>query len=240
VRLFFIVLLALTFVPATFAQVSQQTPDVATQISTDSTKLVPIKTQKADYPDAARAKGIQGQVVVKVEINEAGEVEHAEVVSGDPLLTDAALNAAKKWKFKPFIRDGKPTKVNTNLPFDFAFTGKIVDVPRHTIAAGSAPGDGIPRRIRVSPGVSEGLLLHQVRPVYPEAAKFNGIQGHVVMRALIGKEGRIIDLKVVSGPLELADAAMGAVQQWRYRPYLLNGEPVTVETTIDINFTLGR
>ena len=77
-------------------------------------------------------------------------------------------------------------------------------------------------------------------PVYPRKARDNGIQGTVVLKALIGKDGLIKDLTVVSGPQDLASAAIGAVQQWQYRPYLLMGQPVEVETNINVIFTLAR
>ena len=86
--------------------------------------------------------------------------------------------------------------------------------------------------------MTQGLALHKVSPVYPPAAKQARIQGSVILKALISKEGSIKDLKVISGPRELVDAAIGAVQQWRYRPYVINGEPVEVETIVTVNFQL--
>lgn len=96
-----------------------------------------------------------------------------------------------------------------------------------------------PTRVRVSQGVSQGLLIHQVRPVYPALARQARIQGMVVLQAVIGKDGSIQNLKVVSGHPMLAPAALEAVKQWRYKPYYLNGEPVEVDTTINVNFTLA-
>jgi TonB family protein len=83
-----------------------------------------------------------------------------------------------------------------------------------------------------------GLLVHKVAPVYPESARQNRVQGTVVFGAVIDKNGRIAELKPVSGPKELIPAAMGAVQQWRYKPYFLEGQPVAVETQIVVNFQL--
>jgi protein TonB len=91
----------------------------------------------------------------------------------------------------------------------------------------------------VSQGVSQGLLIHQVKPTYPPLARQARIQGTVVLQAVIGKDGSIQNLKVVSGHPMLAPAALEAVKQWRYKPYFLNGEPVEVDTTINVNFTLS-
>ena len=84
------------------------------------------------------------------------------------------------------------------------------------------------------------MLVHQVAPVYPETARRLEIQGSVVLKAVIDKAGRINSLQPISGPPELIPAAVGAVQQWRYKPYLVNGEPVEVQTEITVNFRLSR
>lgn len=212
----------------------------------DSTRLEPLKTEKAIYPLQAQQRQLQGQVWVKILVSETGAVESVEVISGDPVLADAAVDAVKKWKFKPFIKNGKPVKVSTKLPMDFAFVDQIHrekvppaagDATRDTTPA--AGGDA-PKRVRVSAGVTTGLLVYKVQPIYPIEARRAHIQGVVVLQAKISKEGRIVDLQLISGPKELADAAIGAVQQWRYRPYLLKGEPLEVETQVQVNFQLGH
>ncbi|HLH08066.1 MAG TPA: TonB family protein [Terriglobales bacterium] len=93
--------------------------------------------------------------------------------------------------------------------------------------------------VQVSTGVSQGLLLRQVKPVYPPIAIAAHVQGKVVLQAVIGKDGTIQNLHVISGHPMLIRPAMDAVQQWRYRPYLLNGEPVEVETQIQVTFTIS-
>jgi protein TonB len=93
--------------------------------------------------------------------------------------------------------------------------------------------------VRVSTGVSDGLLLAPIRPVYPAIAKAAGVQGAVVVEAVISKAGRIESLHAVSGPVMLTRAAMDAVAGARYRPYLLNGEAAEVRTTTTVVFTLG-
>jgi TonB family protein len=98
--------------------------------------------------------------------------------------------------------------------------------------------DTPPKTVSVSAGVTQGLLIRKIAPVYPSEAKHNGIQGTVVLKAVIGKDGRIKDLRAVSGPKELYAASIGAVQQWQYRPYLLLGQPVQVDTMITVNFQL--
>jgi len=92
------------------------------------------------------------------------------------------------------------------------------------------------QRVRVSPGVTKGLLVHRVEPSYPPLAQQAHIQGDVVLTAIIGKEGDVQHLQLVSGHPLLAPAAIEAVKQWRYKPFLLNGQPLEVETTVTVNF----
>jgi periplasmic protein TonB len=95
-----------------------------------------------------------------------------------------------------------------------------------------------PTRVRISQGVTRGLLIHRVEPVYPTLAKSARVQGEVVLSAIISTSGEIENLQLVSGHPMLVPAALTAVKQWRYKPYLLNGQPVEVETTITVIFSL--
>jgi len=117
--------------------------------------------------------------------------------------------------------------------------GVIGGIISQTQSAAVVPKVATPQRVRVSQGVSEGLLVHQVKPTYPALARQARIQGSVVLQAAIGKDGSIQNLRLVSGHPMLAPAAIDAVKQWKYRPYFLNGEPVEVDTQITVNFTLA-
>ena len=101
------------------------------------------------------------------------------------------------------------------------------------------PNQQVPQRIRASAGVTSGLVIKKVSPKYPNKARKQHIQGTVVLMATISKDGNITDLKMVSGHPMLVDAAITAVKKWKYRPYLLQGHPVEVETQVLVNFTLA-
>jgi periplasmic protein TonB len=103
----------------------------------------------------------------------------------------------------------------------------------------AVPKIAAPTRVRVSSGVVSGLLVRKVPPAYPPLARQARIQGKVILQAQISKDGTIQNLQLVSGHPMLAPAAIEAVKQWKYRPYLLNGEPVEVETQVEVNFTLS-
>lgn len=95
-----------------------------------------------------------------------------------------------------------------------------------------------PQTVKISQGVSEGLVVKRVKPVYPPHARQMRLQGPVQLQANIGKDGSIVGVRQTSGDLVLGRAAMDAVRQWKYRPYYLNGEPVEVQTQITVNFKL--
>ena len=97
-----------------------------------------------------------------------------------------------------------------------------------------------PQLVRISAGVSTALLIKKVQPQYPSNAMQSRVQGQVVLQARIDKEGNVEDLTLISGDPLLAPAALEAVKQWKYKPYLLNGQPVKVETQVVVNFTLSR
>jgi protein TonB len=97
-----------------------------------------------------------------------------------------------------------------------------------------------PSSIRVGGNVQAANILKQVKPPYPPLARQARIQGTVKFNAVIGKDGRIQNLQLISGHPLLVAAATQAVEQWVYKPTLLNGEPVDVITTIDVNFTLNQ
>lgn len=96
-----------------------------------------------------------------------------------------------------------------------------------------------PKRLRVSTGITEGMLAHRVEPTYPVIAMRARVEGTVQLKAIISKQGIIENLQLVNGHPLLVPAAMDAVKQWRYRPYVLNGEPLEIETIVIVNFHIS-
>ena len=109
-----------------------------------------------------------------------------------------------------------------------------------TLVAAMAVGQAVPRRVRVSQKVMQVMIQKKVAPEYPEAAKKDHIEGVVLIKVTINKQGNVENMQLVSGHPALAQAAIDAVKQWKYKPYLLNGEPVEVETQVMVNFTLAN
>jgi len=261
------------------------------------------------YPEAARAKHIEGDVVLELQIDAEGHVTDARVLSGPQELRRAALEAVLQWHYSPkamslptttqvtvtfkLPKDGAPsTMVPAPPPVLQPFTLKSISVdglsaaaraeliehlPVHVgetvdndvmrsvakaardfddhLMAAAGRNDGTIRiflmpplpppnagtpRIRVGGNVQQVKLVKKVQPVYPPDAKAARIEGAVQLEAIIAKDGTVANLKVLSGPPELAAAALEAVRQWQYQTTLLNGDPVEVVTQINVNFTLAR
>ena len=187
-----------------------------------------------ELPVDAKGKPMHGHVVLRINIDKTGNVARAISLNGGPELASAAINAVQQWKFKPYLLNGEPIELESEVELNLKSTHGAP-----TISPSRAP-DGAyamqPRTMRVSNDLMVGLLIRRIDPRYPEEAKANHTQGNVVLRVTIDKDGNVADVKPVQGDAMLADAAMKAVSQWKYRPYLLNGKPVEVETTITIQF----
>jgi len=101
------------------------------------------------------------------------------------------------------------------------------------------PPPTAPRRLQIS-HYDPGMLIRRVMPVYPHAAVITRTEGPVVLLAVVGKDGSVRDLRVISGSPFLTSAALDAVRQWQFKPYILNGAPIEVETQVTVNFVLNR
>jgi protein TonB len=167
----------------------------------------------------------------------APQVQHVQRVSE---IVDGALRTPSKIPKKVQMIKEEEVQPNTGV------TGGVVGgVPGGSAGGviggiiGSAappPKVATPQKLRVSSGVADGLKIHDVQPAYPQMARIAHIQGDVTLQATISKSGVIENLHAVSGHPILIQAAMDAVRQWKYKPYILNGEPVEVETTVTVKF----
>lgn len=143
-----------------------------------------------------------------------------------------------------------PSKISKDVkrtppPVEVPATGLApISMDDGTVVPGPVFGNGNKPKIApvstLSAGVATGMLIHRVEPVYPQFARDNHLGGTVVLRAKITKAGTIGDLHVVSGPKIFYPVAMDAVKNWKYKPYMLNNQPVEVETTISLIFSLGQ
>ena len=180
--------------------------------------------------------GTQYKVVAEPELNDSGQRAFCSDESG-------AMRAASDSKATTCLSSGEavageapPGEHATGLGV-IAGSSSASSAPPQ--AATTAPQSTPPMRVRVSQGVNQGMVISKVPPSYPPDAKAARIQGSVVIGVIIGKDGNVQSERLISGHPLLAPAAIDAVKQWKYRPYLLNGQAVEVDTQVTVNFALA-
>ena len=227
--------------PPVSVAVATATPSLASRQNSPDPKstefnLESIETPPATYPPEALAQKVQGKVTAKFLLSESGDVEYVDVPKDQPLLDVAAQEAIVKWKFKPVIKDGKPVAVISSAIFNFVLGG---DGDAKDAAQTIGTASVFPERVQLPKAVAKGALLHSVPAVYPQGAVALRVEGSVILQATIDKDGKVADLQPVSGPKQLVQAAIDAVKQRRYKPFSLMGQPVGVETQIQVDFSLA-
>jgi len=185
---------------------------------------------------------------------------HLETIEPLTAIDETLFDPPADAKFYPMIKflpppppPPPPTASATASPAFFGHDIKMISEKAAPSNAGGVAGmEGsamavppnvtvsAPKQVNISAGVAAGLILKKTVPVYPALAKAARVQGTVVLQGTISKEGTVENLRVISGSPMLTQAAIDAVEQWVYRPYLLMGEPVEVETQINVIFTLGE
>jgi hypothetical protein len=171
-------------------------------------------------------------VVLTLELKKSGSVREAKVLRGPEALVPAAMKAAKARKYKDRIVYSFPDPREMMVQVTFPQDRKGPPDVRQALPGGqsSCLSAG---KIHVSPEVMQSLLRERAEPVYPPQTR---MEGSLVLRLSVDIEGNVREAEKISGPDTLAPAAIEAVKKWKYRPYLLNGVPVEVETTVSLNF----
>lgn len=214
------------------------------------------------YPPKARQERVTGTVKLKIVVDKSGRVVSVKVISGDRLLAGAAIDAVKQWEYQPFVFNGEPVKVESTVKVNFTLKAQnaSVDIPQAQGVVGDSPGGikpgqigsmappteepkpdiTVPLRVRISSGVASGLIVRKIAPMYPDDARQHRIQGTVLLHVMIDKEGNVEQVDLISGHPLLAPAAIEAVRQWKYKPFLLNEKPMDVDTQVRVNFSLAQ
>lgn len=173
------------------------------------------------YPETARRAGKMDTVILNVRTDKKGEVARVLVLKGKyDDLNKAAIDAVKKWRYKPYLQYGEPQPVVFSVTVNF----QLRDKSQEAVEAG---GDIEPPRV-----------IKRVDPVYPEAARQAGIQGSVILYVTTDEEGRVNNVEVLKSIPALDKAAVDAVRQWIYEPYLKDGVPKPVSFAITVQFRL--
>jgi TonB family protein len=193
------------------------------------------------YPREAIETGLEGEVVVELTFNAGGTIVDSRVLSGPDALRRAAIQTAIGGTYT--VTGNRTLQVIVEFALENIPTGVAGGRGFRGGTAGAPPPPPPPpapgERLRVSAGVSSANLIQQVPPVYPPMARQARIQGLVIVETTIDPAGNVSSARVVSGHPLLAAAAVEAVLQWKYRPMLMNGAPITVVTTANVTFSLG-
>ena len=184
-----------------------------------------------------QASAIVETPVFSTTTGEAGKFEFPALTAGDYLLKAELPGFVSYRKAWLTVKPSQASRENVVLSVG-TITQKVeVTVPGRPRPPAPA---GTPQRIRVGGNVVAANLISQVRPIYPQSARDAGIEGTVHLQGIIGADGSLLMLRVVGrNDADLASAALESVRQWRYRPTLLNNEPVEVLTDIEVEFKLS-
>lgn len=242
--------LLLVLLTSGLAQGNPPAPDNPPTASQNLT-LALVKAVEPEYPISAEAKQLRGDVLVRVESSELGEVDSVQVVSGDPTLAAAVVSAVKQWVLQPFLRNGKPAKVSFLLPFKLVPPVKGPPYAPQLMRMQVEPStssrpkpskevttDKVPTEapIRVSPGIMGRFMVQSGFAPWPR--ELRELKGAVVLKVLIGKDGSVRHVEAVSGPEKLIDNAIETVRQRKYMPFVLDDRPVEVETEVRIIYNM--
>jgi TonB family protein len=188
-----------------------------------------IKQVNPVYPEKARQARVEGIVILEAKADEQGNVTDARILRSIPVLDQAALDAVKQWKYEPMLIDGKPRKVVFTVTVRFMLKegDKAKTVEKFAAGAVKAEGDIEPPK-----------LIKEVQPVYPEVARQARVQGVVILSVKSDEEGKIVDAMVLRSIPLLDQAAIDAVKQWVYEPYVKDGKPVPIVFTVTVRFVL--
>jgi TonB family protein len=239
----------------------QSQPDSAAMPRTAYSEVILVSSSdpNSPYPLIARAAHVSGEVMIQGTISKTGTMEDLQVISGPQMLRATALEVVKQKTYPlPGVKPA-PNGWLAAILVNFILNAAQPDPkpsaatpqqrnPKPTVVRTSyAPPQPDPDNAPKGPArVSSDIMAAQfingtrVNPVYPAEAKANHIEGAVVLHVIISPEGDVTNVQVVSGPEELRNGSVTAVSQWKYRPYLLNGQPKAVDTTITINYSLAN
>jgi TonB family protein len=237
--------------------IAQTTPCASLALSSPEQRSAPVSD-----PDS-------GTVIMRVQVSKSGLIHDFEISSDPSNLAVPAIEAVKRWKYKPadwvtgpltdltnrytflsvVLKKGAApliTEVEQSVPSGVGCgTSRASSREQDIIAwivnsiSPQIPRVALPSRIRVSQGAMRPFLVKKVNPDYPAEATDKQIGGMVVLHIIIDRGGNVSNVEPESGDPLLIDASILAVKQWKYKPYLLNKTPVEVETMVTINFVVS-
>lgn len=224
----FLILLAPTSVMAQTATLDHSQPGANGVYDVPASNLKKLDASAAvEFPRQLSAYEITDTVAVEVTVSPEGRVKKAKAVSGKlDALKEAAEKTVKTWAFEPYLINGSPAPVRTELTFKF----------NNTLDQYRDPSGDVP--VRLEEKTAQGLVAKRVEPVYPADARVARIQGAVELRLIVGEDGRVHALHIIKGHPMLVGAAYNAVRQWEFMPYVESGKTLPADTNITVTFSI--
>jgi TonB family protein len=213
------------------------------------------------YPEAARKAGAEGVVILEAQTDINGRVENTKILRSIPLLDRAAMEAVRQWVYEPAIIEGKPRGIIFTVTVRFTTNdGRSARSGTDGGAAGGVVGGVIGNRgvekptvalskdeaerlqkmppIKAEGNIQPPKLIQQIDPAYPESARRERVEGVVILSATINIHGRVEDAQILRSIPALDNAAIEAVRQWIYEPFIFEGKPRRCLFTVTVRFTL--
>ncbi len=222
-------------------------PQPTTAAQPPAAKASASTAPSAQPSDVPTPKKLRDEIEAAAKGDSSATGKSSKLTSSDAAKSNQSDEAAEPEAAPLVVKGGKVPSARTKSGSDAPAPNlSAVEGPGATAAPPSfisSAGIAITptlQRVSVSQGVSRGLLVKKIAPTYPPTALRLGVEGTVELSATISKNGDISQIKVLSGDPQLTKAATDAVKQWKYRPYLLNGEPVEIQTQVSIIFNLPR
>lgn len=189
------------------------------------------------YPEEALKSRTQGDVILKVVVDESGKVILSTPVEGDPLLTAATVDALRESRFRPYLLNGMPLKVESQVGFHFSISGVGENASRNVEYLSSVP---FRPEFRTGVVTDKGVLVLWPRKISGDEpqlpADLAGKAGSVYLSITIGADGKVQDVKVVGGDEPFINPVVAAVKQFVYEPQLVDGKPSVVTTQASFHF----
>lgn len=180
-----------------------------------------------EFPRQLSAYEITDTVAIEMIVSPEGTVKKAKAVSGkNEALKEAAEKTVRKWAFEPYLINGTPVPVRSQITVNF----------KNTLDQYRDPNGDVP--VRLDQKTAQGLVAKRVEPEYPADARQGHIQGAVELRVIVGEDSRVHALHIIKGHPMLAAAAYNAVRQWEFLPYVENGKTLPVDTNVTVTFSI--
>jgi TonB family protein len=193
-----------------------------------------IKFVPPNYPRIAKLAQVEGAVVLQVLIAADGSVQDVRILSGPPLLIPSAIYAVMQWRYRPTLLSGEPVTVDSVVSVLFSLAPNANPPASSQPSSPSAEVD----KTFLAHHVRAPKVIKMVRPKYPREARKERVEGNVILYLMIATDGTVKDLTFVSGAAILRTAAIDAVSKWRYRPCLVDGKPVEVDSIVTVVFRM--